>query len=63
MFDLTKCIQSCQDQLKEANTLFVCLLLIVHEKDIVGKYELASYNGTLMEPYGSQHPGKRSTKF
>jgi len=38
---------------KETNRL----LFIVNEKDIIGKHELASYNGTLMEPYGSQHSG------
>ena len=35
-----------------------CLLFIVNEKDIIEKH---TYNGILMEPYGSQHPGKGST--
>ena len=41
-------IQSCPERNK---------LLAIHCK-WVGKYELASYNGTLMELYGSQHSGE-----
>jgi len=35
-----------------------CLLFIVNEKYIIEKH---SYNGILMELYGSKHPGKGST--
>ena len=43
---------------KKKQILFVCLLLLMSEKNNIGKHELAGYNGKLIEPYGFQYPRK-----
>ena len=55
---LSFCVKNYKFLAKKKQIRFVCLLLNANEKDIIGKHELAIYNGTLMEPCGSQHPGE-----